>query len=188
MSEATPTAQQPRTSRRRRRIAAIIGAGATLAAAIGIAALLVRAPVTGSGSIATSPGLRFANQAQTQVIASSGGPLVVSAALDGQDNLNISFQNALPGAWADVQVYVEQRDSGDIPLKAQSFQFSTATLDSIKTSGGTGPGTTLVYGTSVPFVLHIEVPIGAPAGAFTAQADAGFTAVDASSYSPVGAL
>jgi len=176
-SEPQPLPRK-RWSRKRKIIAGVASAAVLAAAGTAIALLLLRAPVTGGGTIVVPTGLKFTAVSVT----GHTGTIDCTAALT-QPDASIRLDNAVGGATCDL-AFTVQRTGLDQDMRIQNFKFSTVTDE-----GFTGVMNTNGCRASVPLTpdtlvvpVKITVPTSAAAGSFSAEADAGMFAVTVADY------
>ncbi len=154
----------------RRKLAAISSPILVLAAVVAIAALLLRAPVSGGGNVQAPAGLKFTAIGATLV---SGTAEPSASVNNGGSSATINLSNALPGAVVDVQMEVQLTGSQTGAATVADFRFSDATDEAITVGAGAfipvAPNTR-------PVTVRITIPAATPSGPFSASADAGLYA------------
>lgn len=161
-------------SRRRKVTVGAIGAVMLLGTGIALAAILLRVPFTGSGSIQASPNLdvQFVNvTTQENATCTANTPTGDDVALT---------LDAFTGGFCELTIGLVKTGGGTIVL--QNFEFAGVTIDKIRASDcgrviGAGSATEVV----------VRVTANGTTGAFTVQPtdNAGLVAVDQASYQAV---
>ena len=162
-------------SKRKKLITSMTALGFLLIMGAAIALLLLRAPLTGSGQIVASPGLRY-----------------VSAVVDSQTNVNCSISVASDGSSANLQLdgivtgsasrcrvsFVVQRQNTSEALVFQNVKFSSVVAETFVNACGvalnTGP---------TGIMVDFETGASAQPQSFTAdEPNSGISVVSAADY------
>src|SRR6266542_3802744 len=152
----------------RRKIVAVTAGVVAVGLTAAIAALLLRAPIDGGGSVTAPAGIKFT---AASVLAHTGS-VNPTAVLNGDNSVTIQLDNALPGDTADVRLVVAKTGTQSGTATVSDFRFSTVTDETITL----GQGAVIDGDPGTEVRVRLTVPASASAGAFVAQADAGLYA------------
>jgi hypothetical protein len=167
-------------SRRRKIVGGVLGFTLAVVAGIALALIMLRAPLTGGGSVNQPARLEiFSAQVMDQRDVQCTTPT---------GNGEVRLDNAVAGsALCDVQWSVRRQGGDSTPLVIQDVRFSDSTVEGFYPVSALATGSCGVVlpesGNSLTIRVQFKVPADAPTGAFTALGDAGVYAVDQASYS-----
>jgi len=185
--EAKHLASEPQKPRWRRSRKAVVFTASTalmVIAGIAVAALLVRAPINGGGTIAAAPLLKFVTG--THVVSEEEVDCSVSFT---PDLATVTMDNMIAGVdhTCIVHFTVQQQASG-LQLVWQNVRYTNPDIVQVsfpgqpeETQGGCGAPINPLNPTNVDVRFH--VPAGVAAQSFSAEAAAGLEAVRTGDYS-----
>jgi hypothetical protein len=170
-----PADEKPRWRRTRKGVAAVFGMAFFALLGIAVAALLIRGPFTGGGTVNARPTIVFDG-----------------AAVNAEDELaDCTVTPNLPtsvdvqvvgigGGTCTVQFSIHKTGGGAVPLKLQDVNFAEGIVD---TTFGPGYCGLVVNGTPIVVNVNFTIPETAPTGPFTASGTAGLEVVNGGAYS-----
>lgn len=166
-------------SRKKKLTAALSGLAVLLVAGVAIALLLLRAPLTGGGTVVAAPNLKY--MSATVIDSATSNAKCSAAVLNGGSAATVSMNDVVTGTAGRCRIrfgVVKEGTTENMVL--QSVRWSTLTSETPLGACGAPIGDTET-GISVDF----EVPSSATPQTFTAdEANAGITAISQADYNP----